>query len=265
MVRRGVTERELVEEIREQKDFYETLLRAQSDVGEGLLIVEDRRICYANEAFCLISGYSVAELTALSTVLELVVPDQRRLVESRMRRRLHVEAVEDRYEVAILDRSGRRVDVEVAVRLLRREDRSPQLVAIVRDISERKQLEERLRNSLGMLVAVHEAGRVTSSTLEPEEIGARLLEVIRRVSDVSASGIYLRNERGRLCMLRAFEPEILRWAASATPEAEAARRSAMKTRERQVFQVEQSGGSDAHLMGLCLPLVVRDRVTGVLE
>jgi PAS domain S-box-containing protein len=72
VVMRGATRRELAEEIRQRKDFYETLLKAQSDVGEGLLVVEAGRIRYANEAFCLISGYSTEELTTLPSVLDKV-------------------------------------------------------------------------------------------------------------------------------------------------------------------------------------------------
>lgn len=253
---------ERIEGIRRQRDFYEALLTAQSDVGEGLLVVEDQRIRYVNEAFCLISGYSAAELMALPALLELIVPNQRRQIDDRMRRRLRGDAVENRYEIAILHKSGRRVDLEVAVRSLQREDCPPQLVVISRDITERKQLEERLKSSLGMLVAVHEAGRVMSSTLELEEIGTRLLEVMRRVSDLRASAIYLRDESGRLRRLRAFEPEILGRAASATPEARAARRGALETRERRLFRL---GEGDTPLVGLYLPLVVRDRVIGVLE
>ena len=65
------TERKWADEVRQQRDFYETLLEAQSDVGEGLLLVEGERIRYANKAFYLMSGYSAEELTALSSYLEL--------------------------------------------------------------------------------------------------------------------------------------------------------------------------------------------------
>ncbi len=52
------------EELRRQRDLYEALLRAQSEVGEGF-ILEGQRIVSTNEAFCKISGYSEAELAKM--------------------------------------------------------------------------------------------------------------------------------------------------------------------------------------------------------
>src|SRR5215213_2914676 len=135
--------------------FCETLLKAQSDVDEGLLVVENRRILYANDAFCRISGYSQAELAGLPTFLELTAPDQRRPIEDWIHRHLCGEAGEDCFETAILHKSRRRVVLEVAVRLLERSNQPPQLVVLTRDIGDRKRLEERLKNSLGMLLAIH--------------------------------------------------------------------------------------------------------------
>ena len=221
MMRSSVSERELAEDICQRKDFYETLLKAQSDVGEGLLVVKDGRIRYANEAFCLISGYSASELTALPIFGELAVPDQRCLLEDRMRRGLHGETVENHYEAAILHRSGRRVDVDVAVGPVSEDNPFPHLVAIVRDITERKRLEEKLKSSLEALVAVHEAGRALSSTLEQKEIGSRLLRIMLRICDLNAAVINLQDEDRRWDVLAAAGPESLWRAANATAEAQA--------------------------------------------
>jgi len=247
------------------EDFCKVLLVAQSDMGEGLLVVKEGRIRYANEAFCRISGRSVPELVTLPTFLKLAAPDQRRLIEHWIRRRLLDEAVEDRFETAIIHGSGRRVDVEVAVRPLRKKNRLPQLVAIVRDITERKRINERLRNTLGVLVSVYEAGRVLSSTLEQKEIGVRLLRILPRVCDLSAAVIDLRDEDGRLYVLNALGPQSLCRAASATVEARAARRRALESKEHQLFWLEPPKGGETPLVGLSLPLMIRDRGIGVLE
>jgi PAS domain S-box-containing protein len=265
VMRRSVSERELAEEICQRKDFYETLLKAQSDVGEGLLVVKDGQIRYANEAFCLISGYSASELTAFPIFGELAVPDQRCLLEDRMRRGLHGEAVENRYEAAVLHRSGRRVDVEVAVRPVREDKRFPQIVAIVRDITERKRLEEKLKSSLGALVTVHEAGRSLSSTLEQEEIGLRLLRIMLRVCDLNAAVMKLQDEDGQWDVLAAAGPESLWRTASATAEVQLVRLKALESKEHEIISLEPAEECGMPLVGLCLPLVIRDRVIGVLE
>ena len=260
------TERKWAEEGRRQRDFYETLLEAQSDVGEGLLVIEGARIRHANEAFCLMSGYSAEELLSLPTFWRLAAPDQRPVLYDRMRRRLCGEWVEDRYETAMLHRSGRRVELEVGVRPLLREGQLPHLVAVVHDITARKQVEERLQSSLGMLVAVQEAGRVLSSSLDPSETGKRLLEVMRRVSDLDAAILRARDERGRLSVMHARGPQGLLQVASTATEAQDARLRALETGEyRRPFRLAQPKEGGMPVVGLCLPLVIQERVIGLLE
>lgn len=245
------------------KDFLDGLLEAQSDLGEGLLLVEDARIRYANKAFCSMSGRSVEELTALPTLSELVVPKQKYTIEDLILRHLRSEAVEDRLEIVMHHKSGTRVDVEVAFRTLRLGNRPLQSIILARDITVRKRVEEKLQSSLGALITVHEAGRVLTSTLEYEEIGARLLEVVLRTSDVGAAVVDLRDEHRRL--LRADRPESLWRGASNAPEAQAARRRTLRTGARQLFRLTPREGSDTMVVGLCLPLVIRDRPPGLLE
>jgi PAS domain S-box-containing protein len=134
------------EAIRQQKELYETMLRAQSDLGEGFVLTEGRRIIYANEAFCRMSGYSLDDLTSLPSYLELIVPEEKGLIGERLQRRLGGEKVEEHYESAMLHKSGRRVDVAVSVRPISVEGRS-RLVTIIRDITERKRAEEALKES----------------------------------------------------------------------------------------------------------------------
>ncbi len=142
------------EKINQQGDFYDSLLEAQSDLGEGLVIVQDERIVYANEAFCKISGYGTEELYCLSSCFDLLIEEERRLFDEHLRRRIDDELVVDHYETAILHKSGRRiVDVECAAKTLRIEG-STRLVVLARDITERKQAEKRLQQSLEALVAL---------------------------------------------------------------------------------------------------------------
>ena len=146
-IARDITDRKRSEEtLRQQKDLYEALLHAQSEVGEGLLILEDGRIVYTNEAFSQISGYGPRELMALPSVLDLVVPEERASFGQRLRRRLGGRADEDNQETVILHKDGRRVMVETGIKTIQTNDR-PQLIAILRDITERKKAEEALQES----------------------------------------------------------------------------------------------------------------------
>jgi PAS domain S-box-containing protein len=135
---RGPAGREQAEEkLRRQRDLCESLLRAQSELGEGFVIAEGWRIDSANEAFSRISGYGAAELEGLASFLELIVPEQRAQVGVYVRRRLRNEEVGDRREVAIVHKSGRRVELEIAVEMLRSDGRA-RFAVIARDVSGRK-------------------------------------------------------------------------------------------------------------------------------
>jgi PAS domain S-box-containing protein len=144
---REVAERERVEEeLRRQKDLYEGMLKIQSELGEGFVILEDQRVWYANEAFCKISGYSLAELKSLPGFMELVPEEERASVLEHQRRGLGGGEVETHYDTVLRHKHGRSVDIEVAFKVLEEDGRS-KFVAVVRDITERKRAEARIREA----------------------------------------------------------------------------------------------------------------------
>ena len=56
---------------------------------------------------------------------------------------------------------------------------------VTQDVTERREAEEALKRSLDVQLALYETGRILGSSLEWEEIGSRLLEVVRRVSNLT--------------------------------------------------------------------------------
>jgi PAS domain S-box-containing protein len=127
----------LVEELRrteralqEQRDLAETLLRAQSELGEGVLVVDEARIAYANEAAGRLLGYAPEELAELDSYLELVAPEQRTSVDDRLRGPGRTsEAV---LETVLLRRDGARLPAEVCAKYV---NGGARFVALVRDLS----------------------------------------------------------------------------------------------------------------------------------
>ena len=90
-----VTDRRAAERaLRTQTDRYETLLAALSEVGEGMVVIEDGRCVYANHAFEQLSGYTFPELTALESLYEIVEPDERAEAERRVRLRWERDLVD---------------------------------------------------------------------------------------------------------------------------------------------------------------------------
>lgn len=126
-------------------DLYKTRTEAQNEIGEGSFVAENGSVLYANEACARISGYSVEELLVLPSLYDLVVPEQREVLLERLRQRRTGQRVVDHYESAIIHKSGRRVDVEVSVKLLSGDE--ARRVIVIRDITERKQVERALKES----------------------------------------------------------------------------------------------------------------------
>ena len=120
----------------------EMLLEAVSDLGEGLLITESGRMVYANDAYVEMTGYRREELQGRN-LIDLAPEEHREELVARLRSRLTGGDAPMHYESALITRDGRRIDIEVALRLL--PDEGPnRMFAIVRDITERKRVETRL-------------------------------------------------------------------------------------------------------------------------
>jgi PAS domain S-box-containing protein len=130
----------LVEELRDQTESNEALLHAISDLGEGFVVTQNGRLDYANEAYLRMTGYTFEELKGLPSLLELSLPEEREALAERMRRRLAGGQVSDHYEAGFLTKDGRRIDAEVAVKLLQTPS-GPRVISIIRDVTERKRAE----------------------------------------------------------------------------------------------------------------------------
>ena len=100
------------------------------------------RLLAVNDAYCRMSGYSEAELLAMR-VPDLVVTESAEGVASRIRK--ITAQGQDRFESRHRRKDGTLFDVEASVRFL--PNMGGQMVAFLRDITERKQAEEALRES----------------------------------------------------------------------------------------------------------------------
>ena len=128
----GLTRREL-----EEKERFQQLAEA---TFEGILVHENNRIINANQALVALSGYSLKELSQLKT-LKLIAPEMRRFARQNDLSELSVS-----YEVIAVRKDRTRIPVEIYNKNVWWEGRQVKVTA-VRDISERKQVEEALRES----------------------------------------------------------------------------------------------------------------------
>ncbi len=136
---------------------------------------------------------------------------------------------------------------------------------VTRDVTERKRADQRLQDTLDRLLALYEAGQILGSTLESEEIVSRLLEVMQRVSNLTAAVISVQDQDGRTRIWRSVGLERLRQRARYTLEAVDARRVALETEEQKLFLLQSLDFGTEQLTGLCIPLLTQEHSLGVLE
>ena len=259
-----ITDRmETEEALRESEGRYRTVVK---QAAEGIFIVDlgTKLILEANAAYRNLLGYTAQDMLVLGLTLYDVVAHDRESIDDYVSR-----IVENRVQF-IGERRHRRkdgslIDVEVGSSVISYGG-GEALCVIVHDITERRRSAERLQRSLDALLALYEAGQILSSSLQREEIGSRLLEIARRVSNLTAAVISVPDEEGELRVWRSSGLEGLQREARFTPESLAARERVLKTRKHQAVRLSQPGDADEpYFVGLNLPLLVRDRLIGVLE
>ena len=204
-----VTDRRAAERaVRTQTDRYETLLAALSEVGEGMVVLEDGRCVYANHAFEQLSGYTFPELTALESLFAIVEPEEREEAAERARLRIERDLVDDAtYTVAIRRRDGGRVTLELAgvpLKIAGPPVRQ-QLVVVVRDVTDRRRAEAERERLLARSALLAEASSLFDQSLDEERTLRSVAELcVRDLADtcVIVLGSYPGPARRRVAVAR---------------------------------------------------------------
>ncbi len=172
-----VTERRAADRaLREQTARYESLLRALSEVGEGMCVLEGNRLVYANPAFVAISGYSTEELQALPSMYDIVIDEERD--EAIRRTRLRIEGISDPgYQLTLRHKDGHHVPLEIAGVPLEIAGRT-QMVVVGRDVTARARAESEREWLLERTTFLAEASAAFDEVLDAD----RTFETLARMS-----------------------------------------------------------------------------------
>ena len=163
-----ITERKkTAEALQESEEKYSSIVEHARD---GIAIVQDGVFKLTNAAFSALHGYERDELLG-SYQLDLTMPISRDTVLSRYNARIAGSEVPTVYEVKALCKDGTTKDAELTATTMQYQGR-PAVMAIVRDITERKKMEEQLLindrlASLGELVSgiAHEMNNPLTSVI----------------------------------------------------------------------------------------------------
>ena len=118
-----------------------------NNVREGLLVAQDGKIVFANPRLLEITGYRQDELIGISYMAD-IHPDDRALLADRHLRRLRGEDVDQNYQIRIMHHtSGAIIWAELTTMLIEWEGR-PASLSFISDVTERKSLEDSLKQTL---------------------------------------------------------------------------------------------------------------------
>ena len=136
-------ERKQVEEsLRQSEEKYRMLVE---NIQEGVFIIQDAKLQYVNGAFAGIAGYRVGEITGRD-FRDFVAPEDLEMVADRYYRRQAGEKVPQEYEFRLMRKDGTRIVVNMNVGLVTYRGRVASM-GILKDITERKQVEEALKEA----------------------------------------------------------------------------------------------------------------------
>jgi two-component system, sensor histidine kinase and response regulator len=130
--------------LRIQTDLYQNLLKAQSELGEGVCITEGERFVYVNEAISNILGYNISELLQLKTALLVIHPADKRIFRYILTKKINNTHPLDSGELRLINKFNESVHVSFSVKKL--DSYGPnQLFFMIRDVTEHKKAKESLK------------------------------------------------------------------------------------------------------------------------
>jgi PAS domain S-box-containing protein len=147
------------EELLESEKRYSVLVEEASD---GVVIFQDEKIAFTNKKGAELIGYSKDEL--LGVPFEKLVSEKHRLiVKKRYYERLRGDKVPETLEIELIAKTGEYIQIELTGALVHYQGRPADLI-IIRDIRERKQMEEE-RLKLEKLAAIGELATMVAHDL----------------------------------------------------------------------------------------------------
>ncbi len=152
---------------------YESTIEALAD---GISIVRDQKIVYANAALKQIFGYHADEVLVGKNIEAIIAPEDRERVIERSRSRIEGKNVPSRYEYRAVRKNGTLFDAEVVVSLIRFRG-AQAVVAAHRDITLRRAIEKELQQSEQMFRNVIDGVLTVGDALVLTNLEGKVLQV----------------------------------------------------------------------------------------
>lgn len=192
----------LQREVMNQTLLHQALLQAQSDLGEGTVVINavTAQIERVNAALCLIFGHSEAEMLALPSFYDLVDPAARDRQRDLVQRRLRGSQFSETYELAGRHQNGARIDLQAAARPL--DSNTPRrLVVVMRDVTELKRAQTQMLLADRMASVGTLASGVAHEINNPlAYITGNLAFISEQLDDIAVENPHIRLQPVRECL-----------------------------------------------------------------
>ncbi|MFX0123689.1 MAG: PAS domain S-box protein [Candidatus Hodarchaeota archaeon] len=142
VIRNITKSKQMMIALQESEEKYRNLVERAND---GIAIVQDSLIKYINPKVTQITGYTTEELID-TPIMNYIHPDYLSDVINRYEKRMAGHPVPSIYETKLLLKDDNTLEIEVNAGIITYQGK-PADFAIIRDISERKQVEQALRES----------------------------------------------------------------------------------------------------------------------
>ena len=140
---RDITEKKLAElALEESEEKYRVLIENMQD---GIVIIQDWKISFANEVFSRIIGYPLEEIIG-THFLEFIAPEYQDFIEKEYQQRSIGEQIPVDYEVNLLHKAGKQIIIQARVVNFMFQDIMSTLVNVV-DITDKIKAEETIRET----------------------------------------------------------------------------------------------------------------------
>lgn len=141
-------------ELRESELKYKTLVE---EINEGYFVIQDEIIVFANKAFCEMHGYALDEVISRK-FYDFVDPENRQEVVDIYAKRILGRSAPASFEYLRISKEGKSYPTEITAKVTRYEEKVSS-IALCRDISERVEMDRRIRESEKMAYI----GQITTS------------------------------------------------------------------------------------------------------
>lgn len=176
--------------LQEDEQKYRLLIEQS---GDAIYLEQDGQFVVINKKFNALFGDFNEPLGLSNGIHQLAAPSDLVFVQEQQMRMLNGEVDSLRFEFKALNRDHQEIDVEVSTSAFLYRNRLA-IQGIIRDISERKRIEQSEREQRNLSEALRDTASVLTSTLNLNEVIDRILNNIGKVVPCDALNIMLIDE-----------------------------------------------------------------------